>query len=616
MNPEAVRSVLSRKPELKVHQDKLSAMEPGAYVIHRSWGFGQIASFDELDGKLVINFEGKPAHRMDPAFCATTLEILPPNHLLVRRQTEPEVINKLINEKPSELIYQMLLSCKDHAATGPEIESQLSRLLGEDKFKRWWSAAKKAMARDPRIGIPANKNEVYYAREEALSPEADLVSQFKETKSARRRLQLASELVKLANTSDEVREALTSILDGVASAVRDSNQLTMVEKLEGAWIRDDLANLVGEDPSQFSPSAVSLVEDTRSHADLAEKLPATVQARLLGLIKEAHPDQWRELITSLLKTSSGKFTAECINFLVENECEDELSATFKRWQQEQNLRAPVLLWIVKNRASRKYRKLLEGLIGPRLLASIFFAVDYEALQSAGTRRIQLAEYLSDDQDLIPELLANAETEVALDLANQLLMNQGFEELTKKSLLARFIKHYPQVQTLISGESEQSGSALFVSRESYVMRQAELDDIISKKIPENSRAIAAAREHGDLRENSEYKMAKQDQSVLMARKMQLETDLARAQITDFTNAPTDVIGIGNIVSLSADGVKSRYTILGAWDSDPSRHIISYKTALGSALLGKRVGDSVRIREGATERDYVVEAIARYVDNPAN
>ena len=60
-------------------------------------------------------------------------------------------------------------------------------------------------------------------------------------------------------------------------------------------------------------------------------------------------------------------------------------------------------------------------------------------------------------------------------------------------------------------------------------------IVSKKIPENSRAIAAAREHGDLRENSEYKMAKQDQQILMAQKRQLERDLARARITDFKDA---------------------------------------------------------------------------------
>lgn len=612
MNPEAVRAVLARKPELKAHQAKLSTMTPGAYVMHRSWGFGQIESYDEVEQRLVIHFEGKPAHRMDPAFCATTLDVLPNNHLLVRRQTEADLMAKMINDNPAELIYQMLLTFPNRAATAVEIENQLSRLLGEEKFKRWWTAAKKTLGRDPRIGVPATKNDVYFAREEALSPEADLLAQFKDTKSARRRIQLGAELLKLSTSSDDVRGALPSILEGVAAAVRDSNQLTQVEKLEGAWIRDDLATLAGEDPNSLEPQVTSLVQETRQHVDIAEKLPANLQSRLLKLIKDSHPDQWREIIIGLLKVSSGKFTAECINFLTENECEEELSATFKRWQQEQNLRAPVLLWIVKNRASRKYRKLLDGLIGPRLLASVFFAVDYEALQAAGTRRIQLAEYLSDDQELIPELLADANTEVALDLANQLMMNQGFEELTKKSLMARFIKQFPSVQSLVGGDTEERGSALIVSQESLSRRQAELDELISKKIPENSRAIAAAREHGDLRENSEYKMAKQDQTVLMARKTQLEVELSRAQVTDFTNATTDLVGVGTVVALASGNARTSFTILGAWDSDPERQIISYKTALGSALLGKKVGDVVKIRESSSEREYLIERIARYVD----
>ena len=394
--------------------------------------------------------------------------------------------------------------------------------------------------------------------------------------------------------------------------MRDSNQLSVVERLEGAWIRDDIAALAGQDVAALEPSLSSLVADTRSINQIAEKLPASLQSRLLKLIKDSHPDQWREIIFSLLKESSGKFTAECINFLVENECETELAETFKRWQQEQNLRAPVLLWIVKNRGSRKYRKLLDGLIAPRLLSSIFFAVDYEALEAAGTRRIQLAEYLSEDQDLIPELLADSEAEVAMDLANQLLMNQGFEELTKKSLLARFIKQYPSVQSLVSGGGEERGSALIVSRESYGRRQAELEEIISKKIPENSRAIAAAREHGDLRENSEFKMAKQDQSVLMARKAQLEQDLARAQVTDFTNATTDLVGVGTVVTLEAPPHRATYTLLGAWDSDPERHIISYKTALGSSMLGKKVGDVIKLRDAGEDKDFAITAIVRYVD----
>ncbi|MFM9030905.1 MAG: GreA/GreB family elongation factor, partial [Opitutaceae bacterium] len=56
----------------------------------------------------------------------------------------------------------------------------------------------------------------------------------------------------------------------------------------------------------------------------------------------------------------------------------------------------------------------------------------------------------------------------------------------------------------------------------------------------------------------------------------------------------------------------YTILGAWDGDPDRHIISYKTALGAALVGRKVGDAVKVKSGAAEEEYSVVKISRYAD----
>ena len=129
-----------------------------------------------------------------------------------------------------------------------------------------------------------------------------------------------------------------------------------------------------------------------------------------------------------------------------------------------------------------------------------------------------------------------------------MLNQGFEELTKKSLLARFIKIFPTIQSLVAADAESKEEQLLVSRDSFERKREEYENIVSKKIPENSKAIAAAREHGDLKENSEYKMAKQDQQVLMAPEVQLENDLGRARITDFKEATTDQVSVGSVVDV--------------------------------------------------------------------
>ena len=613
MNSEAVSALIAKNPTLKSSKALLEAMEPGAYCIHRSWGFGQIKSYDDASQKLIIDFLNKKGHPMDPAFCLSSMQILPSNHLLVRKQTEPAKIAKLITEDPAQLVVEGLQAYPNNATTMIDLEITLAEVLGEDKFKKWWSTAKKAIAKDPRIAVPAKKTECYILRETPVSAEDEIMEQFNGTRSARSRILLAEDLVAAAG-SKEVKGDLKAILTGVTDSVKDSNQLDAAERLYGAFVRDSLAKVVGVDTATLEPSQASLIANIRDLVGIAEKIPVQFQGRFLDLVKDTHPIEYRDAAFTLLKTSQGKFTTECINFLVENGHADELAAALKRWQVEQNLRAPVLLWIVKNRHSKKFAKLLNDLITPRLLSAIFFAIDYEALQAASARRIPLGDILSEDTDLIADLLSTADPETARDLANALMLNQGFEELTKKSLLARFIKIFPGIQSIVAKEAESNEEQILVSRSSYESKRVEYETIVSKKIPENSKAIATAREHGDLKENSEYKMAKQDQTVLMAQKSQLEKELSRARITDFKEATNDQVSVGSIVEVSAgsSGKTTRYTLLGAWDSSPEKNILAYKTPLGLALLGKKTGDSVKVKIGTSEETYTIKSIGRYID----
>jgi len=613
MNSEAASALISKNPSLKTSKTKLEAMQPGAYVVHRSWGFGQIKSYDEATQRLSIDFKGKKGHDMDPAFCVSTMEVLPDRHLLVRKETEPKKIAELIAENPAQLIVEALESYPNKATTAIDLEITLAQVVGEEKFKKWWSEAKKSVAKDPRIAVPEKKTECYILREIPVSTEDEIFEQFTGTRSARRRIALGEEFAAATGKKDS-KVNLPAILKGVADAVKDSNQLDAAERLYGAAVRDRIAKLADVDASTFEPSQASLVANLRDLPAIAEKIPVQFQSRFLELILETHPIECRDAVFNLLKVSQGKFTTECINFLVENGHSEDLAATLKRWQTEQNLRAPVLLWIVKNRHSKKFAKLLHDMITPRLLSAIFFAIDYEALQAASARRIPLGDILSEDTDLIADLLSTADPETARDLANTLLLNQGFEELTKKSLLARFIKIFPNIQSLVAVDAEAKEEQFLVSRGSYERRREEYEAIVSRKIPENSKAIASAREHGDLRENSEYKMAKQDQTVLMAQKAQLERDLGRARITDFKDVTAEQVGVGSIVEVRHNsGTVTSYTLLGVWDSDPDRHVISYKTPLGAALLSKKVGDVAKVKTGAAEETYTVVSIARFADH---
>src|SRR5260221_6628645 len=117
------------------------------------------------------------------------------------------------------------------------------------------------------------------------------------------------------------------------------------------------------------------------------------------------------------------------------------------------------------------------------------------------------------------------------------------------LLAGIVKRNPAVQSLISGEQTRQDTNLIVSWESLERRKNEYTELVQKKMPANSKEIAIARSYGDLRENHEYKAAKEMQKILMRRKAELEVDLVRARGTDFQNPKTDAVSIGTQVTVT-------------------------------------------------------------------
>lgn len=498
----------------------------------------------------------------------------------------------------------------------PEIERSLARVIGPVKYKKWWTATKKVLVKDPRIGVPVKKSDPYIYRDEPVKPEEEILEQFHGTKNSKQKIELGEKLYALSENISVIREELPEILAALTDAIKNAKSLSQADRLHGVWVRNNLARDLHEDVEALEPSSASILDATNDYSELAEDLPTQYYKRYLDLISRTYPDKWQSMVEDLLRNSSGKFTSECINFMLERELEGRISYCLDRWLKEQTIKGPLLFWVVKNRASKKYASIIEPLVNPRLLAAMFYAIDYEALQNASARRIPLADLLSDDRDLIPDLLAEANVETASDLAQTLLLNQGFEDLTKKSLLARFIKKFPTIQSLLAGQATETSEedALIVSQASFNEAKAEYEDLIAVKIPENKEAIAVAREHGDLKENSEYKMARQDQDILLSRKNELEVDLSRARVTDFTDATTENVSIGSVVELKegSSGNTIRYAILGAWDSDPENNVLSYKTPLGQQLLGKVVGDTVTTKIGGNEEQWTILTISLWLD----
>jgi transcription elongation GreA/GreB family factor len=283
---------------------------------------------------------------------------------------------------------------------------------------------------------------------------------------------------------------------------------------------------------------------------------------------------------------------------------NDLRVALERSLREHSATSEMLYWLCKNRAD------WPELINPELLSAILSACERDQHNESNSRSTRLRDLLLSDRSLIPDIFAGAELGLARDAMRRLMLSPVFDELTKRSLMARIIKLYPDLQSLVSGEQpEEKSEALVVSWSSLQKRKAELEELVNKKIPENSKEIGVARSYGDLRENFEFKAAKEMQAVLMRRKSELERDLHRARGTTFESPDVSQVSIGTVVTLrdTSTNEEETYTILGAWDGDPDRAIISYQTAIGKSLLGRRLGEVVELNAENDSGRYAIVAI---------
>ena len=379
MNKEAIDALIEKNPKLVPHRAKLEAMVPGNYCLHRSWGFGKIVDYNAADDRLIIDFEdGKDGHAMAPAFCVDKLDILKPNDILVRSRTEPDLIEEMIKKKPADLICEIIAASDDQAMMASEIERLLARVIGPIKYKKWWTATKKVLVKDPRIGVPLKKTDPYIFRDEPVKPEDEILEQFHATKNSKQKIELGEKLYALSENISVIREEMPAILEELTEAIAHAKSLSQADRLHGVWVRNNLARDLHEDVESLEPSSASILDATNDYSELAAHLPAQYFKRYLDLISRTYPDKWQSMVEDLLRNSSGKFTSECINFMLEHEMEERIRYCLDRWLKEQTIKGPLLFWVVKNRASKKYNSIIEPLVTPRLLAAMFYAIDYEA----------------------------------------------------------------------------------------------------------------------------------------------------------------------------------------------------------------------------------------------
>ncbi len=561
--------------------ETLLALAPGSYCQQKSWGFGRVKSFDATLGRLIIAFPHNPDHALQLAYAGESLTPVSADHLEVRKQTDLAGLQQLATTEPLALLRLVLVSY-GHAISSERLEPILAPSVVAD-WKKWWDNTKRLAKRDPHFDVPAKKSAPIVLRTAPVSQQDALLEAFRDAPSLIQKTDIARQFLRIADEIDDPELPLQEMQDGLLASLAATKLHLRVVRLEAAFLLEDMRV-----PGTFVVDELRRVTNLPA---LFDELSVASEKRAVAALKISETDR--------LIASVNQFSAKTLDQIADLLA--PAAPQILQNVQNQAASAELLAWICRNISGTSW---LQPLSGAVLIQAVLSAMEIATAKSAA----KLYDLLLKDEMLLVDLLANAPTDAIRDVARRLLATPAFEELDRRLLMARLVKAFPFVQEFLITRTAKE-QPFIVSWTSLRRRQAELDDLIQKRIPQNSKEIAQARSYGDLRENFEYKAAKDTQKVLMRRRGELELLLIRSQGTDFSDAKTDAVNIGTTVTVTdlATGQPTTYHILGAWDSDTARNIISYPAALAQTLLNKRVGDVVEANSDTGKLQFRIDRI---------
>ena len=619
MQPELQNAVDEGK--LNPQQAKILEQLPtGAYALHKSWGCARVGNVDFLLGQIELEFLGGRKQAMQMAFAAAALTPVAESHVEARRMTDPEAVRKEALNSPVDFIH-CVVNDFGSRLTLEALGDYLSAMLpdksfesgGKDAFKRWWTSARNKIKADGRFVLPSKKNEFVSLRERPASPHLDIVDAFEKARQPKEQAAAAEALLKGLSKFDGATDELSRVLGLLDKAAADHQKRNPAHAIHLLCVRDEILDRRKTPIPEGALTLAQFLAHPPAHlAELLAPLPPGRVRHALEAGTALGGNAADALLLGVLQEGDSKIVAEATKLLLEKGHLEPLRDHLRKTIADRSANPELIAWLLSKRPEN-----LSDFVSLETLDAAISIVERENIKDS-KRAAKLHKVLADDKKLVAEAVGRSDSEAAREFVRKIKRTPVFEEMDKRALLARAIKARPELQELLEvGEDKSSATApaakiLTVSWASLERRKKDYDELVNVRIPANSRDIQVAREQGDLRENAGFKFAKEQQGVLMRQKAEMEHQLANCRGTNFENSDTSRVSLGTTVRLrdSATGQEEILHILGAWDGNSEKQIVSYLAAAATALIGKTPGEKVRMPSEQGERDVEIVSIEAF------
>jgi transcription elongation factor GreA len=581
--------------------DRYLQFEEGAYVFHRGgWGYGRVVEFDAEQEQMTVDFQKRKGHRIAIVPATRILERLPDEHFGVYLEYRADELRRIIQEDPARVFRIFLESHGRKAPLKNVREALVPAILSKEEWSRWWTRAKREILKDPRIKVGKGASPVLELRDRALSIEDEVAEKMAARASALEKCAVAREYLRTLDLTPEL-----------AAAIAAQAQEALRAEAEATPGRLALLYLLADLKQEGSAAAAD--EARRAVAQIADLGPVLAalepsdRKRVLQDAIAAGGEDSAGRVAAILEGHDPAIAALAFDHLVKTR-KDLAIAFLARLTGAPAERPDLFLWCARGLLDGSIpRELAPGETPDTLMDKLLRVVDQIGLQvkrkpdAAGKEFLrQVRSFLTARRCKLFAAYARGVTpDYARFLYAKILRNRGLTDPTKQALMDILEAEHPSVREApeVSRpvEGELSDEFIYTTRAGYHKREAELRQIVEVEIPANAEDLGRAARFGDISENAEYSAALEKQAFLMRRLKELRNDLDRTRIIEPSEVTADKVVLGTRVRVRnlTRGLDEAFTILGPWDVDLERGVISYLSPVGRGLLGKTPGSTVEI-----------------------
>ncbi len=580
--------------------DLLAHMAKGNIVFHTGgWGTGEIIEVSFVREHLVIDFENISG-RKDLSFANAfkTLIPLPSTHFFAKRFSNPDQLEKEGREDPIALIKLLLHDLGPKTAA--EIKDELCELvIPEQDWTKWWQGTRAKIKKNSLVESPDSLKEPFYLRKAELSTEERLQQSMHNKTDVSQIVQASYNFVRdtpnaLKNpaTKQTLQEKLIRLLE--TPQITDDQQLQIYLLLE---------QFFGDKSAE--KHIAQLIEQQQNLEAVIQSIDIVAfKKRTLVSIKDNRKD-WVALFLNLFFVLP---QAQLRDYLLKelNRTDDSRPLLEKKLNELLNhpVQHPeVFVWYFQKLVGEEENEIpFQNKEGGNQFFEAFFIL-FSALESQPEHRDLLKKMYTllsaKRYALVRQLLQGTDLAYAKEfllLASKCQSLTGHDMKILRSLTEVVHPSLTQPKQKRGEEQSEEEDEIWTTEEGYLKIQDRLRQIGTIEMVENAREIEAARALGDLRENSEFKFAQERRARLQSELKTLSSQLGRARIISPDDIHPQEIGVGNIIDvINAKGHQLRYTILGPWDADPDKNILSLNSKLAQAMIGRKKGDKFGFRE---------------------